>query len=250
MRYQNPSIPNAIQRLAQQKVDDLLLIPLFPHYAMSSFETAVERVKEIADKIAPKMRIQVQPPYFDHPDYIKALVASAQDYLQKGFDHLLFSFHGLPERQIKKSDPTGHHCLASENCCEGAHSAHATCYRAQCFKTVAAFVAQAGIPKEKYSVAFQSRLGRDPWLKPYTDYELPKLATRGVKKLLVMCPAFVSDCLETLEEIGMRGRETFLESGGAELTLVPCLNEHPLWIDALEKMSERFLRSSDLQPAS
>jgi ferrochelatase len=217
---------------------------------MSSFETAVERVKEIADKIAPKMRIQVQPPYFDHPDYIKALVASAQDYLQKGFDHLLFSFHGLPERQIKKSDPTGHHCLASENCCEGAHSAHATCYRAQCFKTVAAFVAQAGIPKEKYSVAFQSRLGRDPWLKPYTDYELPKLATRGVKKLLVMCPAFVSDCLETLEEIGMRGRETFLESGGAELTLVPCLNEHPLWIDALEKMSERFLRSSDLQPAS
>jgi len=241
MRYQNPSIPKAMELLVQEKVDDVLLIPFFPHYAMSSFETAVERVKEVARKMAPGMRIQVQPPFFDHPDYINALVASAQDYLEKGYDHLLFSFHGLPERQIKKSDPTGCHCLASENCCEGTHPAHATCYRAQCFKTVAAFVAKAGIPKEKYSIAFQSRLGRDPWLKPYTDHELPKLAQRGVKKVLVMCPAFVSDCLETLEEIGMRGRETFLDAGGAELTLIPCLNEHPLWIEALEKMCQRFL---------
>lgn len=241
MRYQNPSIPAAIKDLARQNIDDLLLIPLFPHYAMSSFESAVERVKEAAAKIAPAVRIQIQPPFFDHPDYINALVASAQDYLQKGYDHLLFSFHGLPERQIRKSDPTGSHCLASENCCEGNHPAHATCYRAQCFKTVAGFVRQAGVPKEKYSIAFQSRLGRDPWLKPYTDYELPKLAQRGVKKLFVMCPAFVSDCLETLEEIGMRGRESFLESGGSELTLIPCLNEHPLWIDALEKMAVRFI---------
>jgi ferrochelatase len=240
MRYQNPSIPEVMRDIPQQNVDDLLLIPLFPHYAMSSFESAVERVKEVAAKLSPQMRITVQPPYFDHPDYIKALVASAEDFLKKGYDHLLFSFHGLPERQLRKSDPTGCHCLASENCCHTASPAHATCYRAQCFKTVAAFVKQAGVPPEKYSIAFQSRLGRDPWLKPYTDHELPRLAARGVKKLLVMCPAFVSDCLETLEEIGMRGRESFLEAGGDDLTLIPCLNEHPLWLEALEKMVERF----------
>lgn len=240
MRYQSPSIPDAVKRLAQKGVDDLLLIPLFPHYAMSSFETAVERVKEVAATLAPKMRIQVQPPCYEHPDYVSALVASAQDYLNQGYDHLLFSFHGLPERQLRKSDPTGCHCLATPNCCETASPAHATCYRAQCFKTVAAFVQKAGIPKEKYSIAFQSRLGRDPWLKPYTDYELPKLAQRGVKKLFVICPAFVSDCLETLEEIGLRARETFTEAGGKEFALIPCLNEHPLWLDALEKMIRAF----------
>jgi ferrochelatase len=207
---------------------------------MSSFETAVVRVKEVAARILPRMRIQVEPPYFDHPDYINALVASAQDYLNRGFDHLLFSFHGLPERQIRKSDPTGCHCLTAQNCCETPSPSHATCYRAQCFKTVAAFVKKTGIHKEKYSIAFQSRLGRDPWLKPYTDLELPKLAQKGIKKLFVICPAFVADCLETLEEIGIRARDTFIEAGGKELALIPCMNEHPLWLDALEKMARSF----------
>ncbi|MCX6929100.1 MAG: ferrochelatase [Verrucomicrobia bacterium] len=243
MRYQNPSIPQAIRNLTQKGVEEVLLIPLFPHYAMSSFETAVERVKEVAATLAPKMRVTVQPPCFGDPDYITALVGSAQEYLQRGYDHLLFSFHGLPERHLRKADPTGHHCLATENCCTTASPAQATCYRAQCFKTVAAFVKQAGVPEGKYSIAFQSRLGRDPWLKPYTDFELPRLAQQGVRKLLVMCPAFVSDCLETIEEIGMRGRETFLEAGGKESTLIPCLNEHPLWLEALEKMVGRFLAS-------
>ena len=240
MRYQNPSISVGVAGLARKGVDELLLIPLFPHYAMSSFETATERVKEVAAQIAPRMRVQIQPPFFDHPDYIEAMVASAQEYLNTGFDHLLFSFHGLPERQLRKSDPTGCHCLSVENCCSVPSPAHATCYRAQCFKTVAAFVKSAGIPKEKYSVSFQSRLGRDPWLKPYTDYELVEFPSRGIKKLLVMCPAFVSDCLETLEEIGLRGRESFLAAGGTELTLIPCLNEHPRWLEALEQMIERF----------
>jgi ferrochelatase len=241
MRYQNPSIPQAVCNLAQKGVDEVLLIPLFPHYAMSSFETAVERVKEVAAALAPRMRIQVQPPFFDEPDYIAALVGRAQEFLKQDYDHLLFSFHGLPERHLRKADPTGRHCLATENCCATASPAHATCYRAQCFKTVAAFVKQTGMPEGTYSIAFQSRLGRDPWLKPYTDFELPRLAQKGVRRLLVMCPAFVSDCLETLEEIGMRGRDTFLEVGGTELTLIPCLNEHPLWLDALEKMVGRFL---------
>jgi len=241
MRYQNPSIPAAVRTLRDKGVKELLLIPLFPHYAMSSFETAVVRVKEVATRLAPNMRVQVQPPYFDESPYIDALVGSAAEHLKEDFDCLLFSFHGVPERQIRKSDPTGRHCLRREDCCSVASGAHATCYRAQCFKTVAAFVKRAGIPEGKYAVAFQSRLGRDPWLKPYTDHELQRLPKAGVKKLLVLCPAFVSDCLETIEEIGMRGRETFLEAGGSQYTLVPCLNEHPLWLDALEKMIAKFL---------
>jgi len=240
MRYQNPSVPQAVRSLAQKRVDEVLLIPLFPHYAMSSFETAVERVKEVAAELAPQMRIQVQPPYFQEPDYVAALVGSAEEFLRRGYDHLLFSFHGLPERQIRKSDPTGGHCLVVENCCATASPAHATCYRAQCFKTVSAFVKQAKVPEGKYSIAFQSRLGRDPWLRPYTDHELPRLAAGGVRRLLVICPAFVSDCLETLEEIGLRGRETFLAAGGTDLTLIPCLNENSLWVRALEKMVGRF----------
>ncbi|HSY43839.1 MAG TPA: ferrochelatase [Candidatus Acidoferrum sp.] len=241
MRYQNPSIESAIRKLDYLKVDDVFLIPLFPHYAMSSYESAVERVKSVAKFLAPKMKITVQPPYFDAPDYIEALVTGAQNYLQDGYDHLLFSFHGIPERHLRKSDPTGCHCLRSENCCEVSSPAHATCYRAQCFKTVAAFVAKANVPKEKYSVSFQSRLGRDPWLKPYTDLELAEFPKRGVQKLLVICPAFVSDCLETIEEIGMRGKETFISAGGKEFMQIPCLNEQTLWLSTLEKMARTFL---------
>ena len=240
MRYQHPSIAEAVGNLSRRGVGDLLLVPLFPHYAMSSFETAEERVKEVARQIAPTMKIQTQAPYYDRPDYVTALTASAREFLAKGYDHLLFSFHGIPERHIRKSDPTGSHCLASENCCDSANPAHHTCYRAQCLKTVGAFVRNTGIPKEKYSIAFQSRLGRDPWLKPYTDYELAKFGGQGIKRLLVICPAFVSDCLETLEEIGIRGRETFLNAGGREFALIPCLNEHPMWISALAGMVREF----------
>ncbi|HEY1662270.1 MAG TPA: ferrochelatase [Verrucomicrobiae bacterium] len=241
MRYQNPSIESAIGKLRDAKVDHLLSVPLFPHYAMSSFESAAERVKEVAAKLAPGMKIETQPPFYDSPGYISALVDSARNYLETGYDHLLFSFHGVPERHLRLSDPSHKHCLARENCCEGASPAHATCYRAQCFKTVAAFVKEAGIPAEKFSVSFQSRLGKDPWLKPYTDFELAELPGRGVKKLFVICPAFVSDCLETLEEISMRGRETFLSAGGSEFAQIPCLNENPLWISALERMIRRFV---------
>jgi ferrochelatase len=251
MRYQNPSIPDAVQRLAAKGADDVLLIPLFPHYAMSSFETAVERVKEVAGQVSPSMRITVHPPFFADPDYIHALVASAGEFLKTPFDHLLFSFHGLPESHLRKSDPTGCHCLANEKCCEIPSPAHATCYRAQCFKTVAEFVRIAGLPPEKYSISFQSRLGREPWLKPYTDFELPKLAEGGIKKLLVICPAFVSDCLETLEEIGMRGRDLFMNAGGTDFALIPCMNEHPLWIQALQNVATRFIQGkSQSMPAA
>ncbi|MEY2466042.1 MAG: protoporphyrin/coproporphyrin ferrochelatase [Verrucomicrobiota bacterium] len=240
MRYQNPSIESAVRKLVEQGIDDLFLIPLFPHYAMSSYETAVVRVQEVARKLAPKMKITVQPPYGDAPDYIAALVASAAEFLKQDYDHLLFSFHGIPERHIKNSDTTGCHCLATPNCCETPSPAHATCYRAQCFKTAAEFVKAAGVPAGKYSISFQSRLGKDPWLKPYTDYELLRLAQEGKKKMLVICPAFVADCLETIEEIGMRGCEDFMGASGKEFTRIPCMNEHPLWIQALENMVKKF----------
>ena len=241
MRYRNPSIPSAIEKLKQRGVTDLLVVPLFPHYAMSSFETAAVRAQEVAAQLAPEMRVKVVPPYYADPGFIQALVASAAQYIDAGYDHLLFSFHGIPERHLRKSDPTGCHCLKTSHCCEQESPALATCYRAQCLATMRAFVTEAGIPSAKYSVAFQSRLGRDPWLKPYTDFELERLAKSGVKKLLVICPAFVSDCLETLEEIAMRGKESFLETGGKEFVAIPCLNEHPQWLKALEGIIRKNL---------
>ena len=244
MRYQSPSIESAIASLRLQGVRDLLVIPLFPHYAMSSFETAFVRAQEVAAKKAPEMKLKVIEPYYNDPGYISALAASASDYLKCGYDHLLFSFHGLPERHLRKSDTTGAHCLKVPNCCETPSPALNTCYRAQCFATVRAFVEEAGVPADKFSTAFQSRLGRDPWLKPYTDFELERLAKEGVKKLLVICPAFVSDCLETLEEIAMRGREIFIEAGGAEFDLIPCMNENPRWLEALENLVRKNLAAT------
>lgn len=240
MRYQNPSVPDVVKKLAGQGVTDLLLIPLFPHYAMSSYETAVVWVQDCLKKLAPHMKLTVQKPYYDSPDYITALGAKAADALKTDFDHLLFSFHGVPERQIKKSDPTGKHCLTFEGCCENASPAHEFCYRHQCFETAKSLASWCGVPKEKWSVSFQSRLGRTPWLKPYTDFELERLPKSGVKKLVIISPAFVADCLETIEEIGMRGRDTFLQAGGESYTLIPCLNDHPAWITALENMVKGF----------
>ena len=236
MRYQNPSIESALRELQSKGVAEVLVFPLFPHYAMSSFETAVVRAQEMAAQIAPEMRLKIAAPFYRDPGFISALVARASDYLATDYDRLLFSFHGLPERHLRKADPTRGHCLIKPNCCETPSVAHATCYRAQCFATVRAFVEQAGIPPAKVSVSFQSRLGRDPWLQPYTDFELERFPKSGVKKLLVMCPAFVADCLETLEEIAMRGRETFLDAGGETFAAIPCLNDHPKWLDALENL--------------
>lgn len=241
MRYQNPSIESAIKKLSAQGVNEVFLIPLFPHYAMSSYETAVVRVQEVAQKFAPQMKVVVQGPYGDAPDFIKALVATAADDLKQDYDHLLFSFHGVPERHIHKSDPTKSHCLKVKDCCKQPSEAHKFCYRHQCYRTAEEFAKAAKLPDGKWSVAFQSRLGKDPWLEPATDKELERLAKSGVKKLLIMSPAFVSDCLETIEELGIRGKETFVEAGGTDYKLIPCLNEHPAWIAALENMAKKFL---------
>ncbi len=239
MRYRMPSAEEALRGLERRGVTEAALIPLFPHYAMSSFETAVVHVQEWQKRVAPGLKLKVAAPFFDDGAYIDALSASVKESLAKPCDHLLFSFHGIPERHIKKGDPTGTHCLCSADCCEKPSPAHATCYRAQCFKT-AALVAAKARPKA-WSIAFQSRLGRDPWLTPFTDLEIPRLAKSGVKNLQVICPAFVADCLETIEEIGMRGRELFTEAGGKNFELIPCLNTRPDWITALGGIARKTL---------
>ncbi len=236
MRYQNPSIESGLGELARQGVSDLLLAPLYPHYASSSFETVVACARTIAAKQFPQMAIRVLPPFYRHPAYIDALVASAKPHLDDTQAHWLLSFHGVPERHLRRSDTTGRHCLVAKDCCTTPHPAHATCYRAQCLATAAAFVQQAGLPPVRFTVAFQSRLGREPWLQPFTDHEIQRLARQGVRDLRILCPSFVTDCLETLEEIGMRGRALFLDNGGQSFSLVPCLNDHPAWIDALERI--------------
>ena len=244
MRYQNPSIEDAVNNLVYQDVTEMLVIPLFPQWAMSSFETAAERARQVAGEQSPQMKVRIVEPFYDRPDYISALVESAKPSLGSGFDHLLFSFHGLPERHLHKADPIGRHPIDKAVCCDASSPAHKTCYRAQCYETAKAFAREAGLEERKYSVAFQSRLGREVWMRPYTDVELARLAKSGVKRLAVICPAFVADCLETIEEIGMRGREVFLENGGEEFTLIPCLNEHPLWISTLEAMINEFTSGS------
>jgi len=239
MRYQHPSVEAAVQDLVRRGIQRVHLIPLFPHYAMSSYETAVERVKAVIARRAPGLALSIEPPYFAAPGYLAALAGSAEPYLKQGFDHLLFSFHGLPERHIRRSDPSGQHCLRVPDCCQVPAVAHRFCYRHQCLRTAEAFAKLVGIPADRWSVAFQSRLGRGAWLSPHTDRELVRLAGAGVRRLLVICPAFVADCLETLEEIGLRGRDRFLEAGGREFVQIPCLNDHSLWIRALACMVEQ-----------
>lgn len=240
MRYGRPSVKSALRKLASMGVDDLFVIPLYPHYAMSSYETAVAKVRDELAELPFDMELTFQPPYYDDPAYIDALVDSALEYLEDDYDHVLFSYHGVPERHVQKTDPSGCYCLQTADCCKKKNPAHAFCYRHQVHATTWAFADKAGIPPDKYSLTFQSRLGRDPWLTPYTDHTLVEMPSKGIKKLVVLSPAFVSDCLETIEELGMEGREEFLEAGGEEFRLVPCLNDHPKWIDVLEKFVREF----------
>jgi ferrochelatase len=242
MRYGKPDIAQAIEKLSIEGVRHLQVIPLFPHYAMSSYESAVVRVRQIATEIAPWLSLSVVPPYYEHPRYLDALVSVARPYLPPPDDpasdhHLLFSFHGVPERHILKRDPSGCHCLKVQNCCEKPSPAHQTCYRKQCIGTVTGFAARAGLSAGAYSFSFQSRLGKDKWLEPATQDQLVRLARSGVRRLTVLCPAFTVDCLETIEEIGIRGKNTFLAEGGAEFSLIPCLNDHPVWVKALAAMA-------------
>jgi ferrochelatase len=231
MRYGNPSIESELLALATQPgVDEILLLPLYPHYADSTVLTSIKEAERVIAQHRLNVKLVVPKPFYDKPDYIRNLVSSAQPWLDQGFDHVLFSYHGLPELHITKADPTGSHCLKSAGCCKQPSPAHATCYRHQVLRTTELFVEAAGLLPAQYSVSFQSRLGRAKWLEPSTENVVKQLAERGIKNLLVLCPAFVTDCLETLEEIEIQGSESFKEAGGETLTLVPCLNAHPDWV--------------------
>lgn len=244
MRYGTPSIASVIGRIAADGIDEILLFPQYPHYAMSSWETVVVKVYEEAAAQAPALKVSMAQPFFADPDYIEVLHAVSAPFLAQPHDHVLFSYHGIPERHLRQSDPSHSHCLTVDDCCTTCTPVHATCYRAQCFATTRALAARAGLAAERHSVSFQSRLVGEPWLRPYTDFELERLPAEGKKRLLVLCPAFVSDCLETLEEIQQQGRDTFLEAGGESFQQIPCPNDHPAFIDFLAKRAQQWLNAA------
>ncbi len=236
MRYGSMSIKKALQELKNKGVDEVLLVPLYPHYAMSSYETVVVKTMEVQEESFPEMKLTTLPAFYKNVEYIKVLSESIAEGL-KGFDydHILFSYHGIPERHIRKSDPTRFHCKIDGNCCNVNSVAHNTCYRHQCFDTTKNVKAYLGLPEDKVSNSFQSRLPNDPWLKPYTDFEFERLAKEGKKNLAVITPAFVSDCLETLEEIAMEGKNQFQEAGGGDYIHIPCLNDNDAWVAVMAK---------------
>ena len=242
MRYGNPSVGAAYESLIKKVpgLKEVIAIPMYPHYAMSSYETAVEWAKEVYNKKGYSFKLSFIKPYYNNADYLNALKEVIRPYLQQEYDHILFSYHGIPRRHILKGDITGSHCLNVENCCDVFSAAHAHCYRHQCLTTTKLVTDALRIPTDKFSFSFQSRLGREEWLRPYTDFRLREMPGEGIKKLLIVCPAFVSDCLETLQEIEMEGRHTFMEAGGESFTLIPCLNVNPLWVNALKKWIDVF----------
>jgi ferrochelatase len=242
MRYGNPSIESGLARLADAGCDEVVVLPLFPQYASSSTGSAVEAVYHEAGKLWNTPFVRIAPPFYDDPEFVRSFEAVARPVLDEAKpDHVLFSYHGVPERHVTKSDPTGQHCLKTPDCCSSITSANRQCYSAHCYATTRALVDALGLEEGAYSTAFQSRLGRTPWLTPYTDKVVVELAEKGTKRLAVFCPSFVADCLETIEEIGMRAKEDFVEAGGEELVLVPSLNAHEVWLDAAAALVRRHL---------
>ena len=237
MRYGSPSITDALQQLDAAGATEVAVLPLYPQYAMSSTGTALACLYEEASRHDVVPTLQVIPEFYDHPLYLDGcatlIEAERTDFRP---DHILFSYHGLPERQVKKADRSGSHCLATDSCCDRIVPANRSCYRAQTFATTRGLTKRLGLAQDEFSVGFQSRLGRTPWIQPYTDEVLLELAQRGVKRLLVTCPSFVSDCLETLEEIGIRAKAAFIAAGGEDLRLVPCLNSDPAWVETVATM--------------
>jgi len=247
MRYGNPTPGDAYEALLEKQPDlnEVIVLPLYPHYAMSSYETGVEYMKEIYNKKKYPFKLSFIPPFYQEENYLHALAENIRPYLEQKHDHILFSYHGVPGRHIRKSDITGCHCLQSESCCEVDSPAHAFCYRHQVKTTTKLVTEKLRIPTDKYSISFQSRLGKG-WLEPFTDFRLAEMPKEGIKNLLILCPAFVSDCLETLEEIAMRGKEIFMLAGGESFTMIPCLNTHPLWVDAVVSyMRERIGKNAE-----
>jgi ferrochelatase len=234
MRYGNPSIPAALARLEAAQPERIVVLPLFPQYSSAATGSAIERVYQVLGGAWNVVPLATIGAFHDDPGFLDAFAEVGRRHLEPFRpDFVLFSYHGLPERQIRKSDPGGAHCLRSATCCDRAVPENRHCYRAHCYATTRALAARLGLTADRHSVAFQSRLGRTPWIRPYTDLVLPELARAGKKRLAVLCPAFVADCLETVEEIGIRAREQWRGLGAEELLLVPSLNAEPRWVAAV-----------------
>lgn len=238
MRYQNPSLESALEELRAARVDKIKIVPIYPQYASSSTGSTLEELMRILRKWEVVPSIEITSRFHDHPAFIRALTAVGKEYDHSEYDHVVFSYHGLPERQIlKASKQYGCDSCNFGSCCDTLTDKNAYCYRANCFHTSRLLAAALNIPKEKYTVSFQSRLGRTPWIKPYSDHVITERAKLGNKKLLVFSPAFTADCLETIHEIGVEYHELFREHGGEKVQLVPSLNSRPEWIEALKEIA-------------
>ncbi|MFL2587798.1 MAG: ferrochelatase [Flavobacteriaceae bacterium TMED121] len=241
MRYGTPSIEEGIKNLVNQGINEIILIPLYPQFAMATTETILVLAEEVRLQNHPQVSFTVLPPFYNHPDYIRVLSESIQENLKgKEWEHLLFSYHGIPERHIRKSDVTKSHCKIDKSCCQTSSKAHQYCYRHQCYETTRQVAEYLELKEGTFSTSFQSRLGLDPWLRPYTDKTVAKFAKKGVKKMAIATPAFVSDCLETLEEIGMEAAEDFEEKGGEKLFVIPCINDRPDWVNVMSRWIDEW----------
>jgi ferrochelatase len=234
MRYQSPSIESALQRLKDALVSEIKVIPLFPQYASASTGSVYEKVMRLVKNWQTTPNISFINSFHDNELMIQTFVNNAQKHHPETYDHILFSFHGLPQRQLKKCDHTHTYCLKVDGCCNTLNDTNKFCYSAQSHDTARLIAEKMNLPKEKYTVCFQSRLGNDPWVKPYTSEIIAKLANEGKKRLLVFCPAFVADCLETVYEVTEEYGAEFRELGGEHIQLVESLNDSPMFIDALE----------------
>lgn len=245
MRYGEPSLGDAFAALVAHGCARIVVLPLYPQYASSTTGSTLERVFAIAGAQGNVPAIETVGAFYDDPGFIEAQATLARPSLASFRpDHVLMSYHGLPERHIRRADPSVRHCLVTEGCCDAIGPANRDCYRAQCFATSRAIARAIGIEPQRCSTSFQSRLGRTPWIRPYTDEIVSDLARRGVKRLAVLCPSFVADCLETLEEIGLRLRERWQELGGEAFELVPCVNASPAWADALVALATKSPRAA------
>lgn len=248
MRYQEPALSGALERFRAAGVDRIVVLPLYPHYASSSWGSTAEAVYRLAAAHNNVAALQLVPPFYDHPAFVEAFAGVARPVIaEQEPDVVLMSFHGLPESHMTDADESGGaHCLQADDCCAAIGRANRHCYRAQCFATARALAAALDLGEDAWTVAFQSRLGRTPWIRPYTDEVIPRLAKEGKRRLAVICPAFVADCLETIEEIGIRARGDFLAAGGEDLRLVPSLNAEDAWADAVV----RLVRETSAWPAA
>lgn len=236
MRYQYPSIELALNRLKATGADSITVIPLFPQYASATTGSVIDEIMRVMRRWPNILPVSIRGAFYDHPLFIEAFAEKARLYSRDSYDHVLFSFHGLPEKQLRSCDPSGTHCLQRKNCCAVLSEKNWNCYAAQCHETARLIAAQIQLNTSGYSVCFQSRLGKQEWLKPYTTDTIRQLAVSGTKRLLVICPAFVSDCLETLHEIGVEYREEFIAAGGEHLQLVESLNGSHLFTQMLRAL--------------